>query len=66
VEDYWSSVFKKNRYSRIHPDAILGSIVGLNLKYGVQFIFAGTRENAQKLVRRFMIKAYEYRLDSKV
>lgn len=61
VEDHWSSIFKKNRHSRMHPNAIFESIMALSVKYGVSVIFAGSRKQAHKIVRSLLLKAFKYR-----
>lgn len=58
VEDYWSST-KKPKYTKMSYNAILGSIVSLELKYGVHFIFAG--KMAQEIARKLLVKSWEYR-----
>jgi ERCC4-type nuclease len=67
IEDYLSSLYKKrNRYSRMHPNSLFGSIIGLELKYRVHFIFAGTREWGRAITRKLLLKAYEYRMEGLV
>lgn len=64
VEDYWSSI-KKPKYSRMNPEAVFQSIIALEIKYGVHFIFAGTHEMAQKITRSLLLKAYKYKLEGR-
>ena len=61
VEDYWSSLTKKQRFTRMPPNAVFESIIALELKYGVHFILAGTRPMAQRIARSLLVKAYKYR-----
>lgn len=65
VEDYWSSIFRL-RYSRIHPNALFESIIALELKYGVHFIFAGNRAMAHKITRSLLLRAYKYKSEGKI
>lgn len=65
VEDYWSSIFRL-KYSRVHPNALFESIMALELKYGVHFIFAGNRAMAHKITRSLLLKAYKYRNEGKI
>jgi len=60
IEDYWSSV-KKPKYTKMRYAAILGSIVSIELKYGIHFIFAGNAKMAQDISRSLLIKAWKYR-----
>jgi ERCC4-type nuclease len=66
VEDYWSSVFKQSRYSKMKPQAIFGSIISLWLKYEIPFIFAGGHETAHNIVRSLLLKAHKYRIEGKI
>ncbi len=61
VEDHWSSIYKKNRYAKIPPNAVFESILALSMKYNVSIIFAGSRKMAHKIVRSLLIRAFLYR-----
>ncbi len=63
VEDHWASIFQYKKHTTLSGPTILGSILAFNLKYGVQFIFAGDRKQAQQITRNLLIKAYNYRMD---
>lgn len=65
VEDYWSSIWRAH-YTRMHPNSIFQSIISLELKYGVHFIFAGTREMAHQITRSLLLKSFKYRMDGKI
>lgn len=58
VEDLWLSITDPG-HSTVHYNSLLGSILSFNLRYGVQFIFAGNRRWAQRITRSLLIKAYE-------
>lgn len=60
VEDYYSSI-QKPRFSKIHPQAILGSIISLELKYGVRFLFCGNRKFSCRMTKKILMTAYKYR-----
>lgn len=59
VEDHWSSIWRA-KYTKLHPNSILQSIVAFELKYGVHFIFAGNRKQAHQITRSLLIKAHKY------
>lgn len=64
VEDHWSSLSGKSlRYSRMSPKAVFESIIAMQLKYGVHFIFAGNKKQAQTITRSLLLRAYRYRMD---
>lgn len=60
VEDYYSSINRIRKYSRMSPTAIFESIIAFELKYNVHFIFAGTRKYAHDITRSLLLRAYEY------
>lgn len=62
IGDYYSSIFRQ-KYSKMHPNAIFESIVSLEIKYGIHFVFAGTHENAHRLTRSLLLKAHKYRVE---
>lgn len=62
VEDYWSSIFKPS-YSRMPPNVIFESIFALELKYGIHFIFAGSRTMAHNITRSLLLRAYKYKME---
>jgi ERCC4-type nuclease len=62
IEDYYSSIYRQ-KFSRMHPNAILESLNAISIKYDVHVIFAGTHEMAHKIVRSLLLKAYDYRLE---
>lgn len=67
VEDHWSSVLGKSiRHSKMPSKAVFESIIAFGLMYGVHFIFAGNREQAQKITRSLLIRAYRYRMDGEI
>ena len=61
IEDHWSSIYNKKRFSRVHPNAIFESILALSMKYHVHVIFAGSRKTAHKIVRSLLLRAFKYR-----
>lgn len=63
VEDYWSSVFKQSKFSKMRPNAIFESIIALQIKYNIPFIFAGSSEMAHRITRSLLLKAHRYRLE---
>ncbi len=64
VEDHWSSVMGKSiRHSRMSAKAVFESIIAFGLTYGVHFIFAGNRQQAQTITRSLLVRAYRYRMD---
>lgn len=62
VEDYYSSIYRQ-KYTVMHPNAILESINAISIKYDLHIIFAGSHEMAHKLVRSLLLKAYKYRIE---
>jgi len=60
VEDYWSSVLRQQKFSRMKPNAIFESIIALQIKYDIPFIFAGTHDVAHRMTRSLLLKAYKY------
>ena len=62
IGDYYSSI-SRQKFSKMHPNAIFESIISLEIKYGVHFVFAGTHENAHRLTRSLLLKAYRYKLE---
>lgn len=59
IEDYASSVFKP-RFSGMSSSSILGSLTSLMLKHDVHVIFAGTERVAKEIVRKLLLKAWDY------
>jgi len=59
VEDSWGSVFTKQRFTKMSPNSIFGSIISFMIKYDINFIFAENRDMAHKITRSLIIKAWE-------
>lgn len=66
IEDYWSSVVKKQRYSRMHPNSIFESIIALQVKYDIPFLFCGTHEMSQRVTRSILLKTWKYYKEGKL
>lgn len=66
VEDYWSSVVKKQRYSKMHPNSIFESIIALQVKYDIPFLFCGTHEMSQRVTRSILLKTLKYYQEGKL
>jgi ERCC4-type nuclease len=67
VEDHWSSLNGKLvKYSKMSAKAVFESITTFELKYGVHFIFAGNKKQAQAITRSLLIRAYRLRMDGEV
>ncbi len=66
IEDYWSSVLKKQRYSKMHPNSIFESIIALQVKYDIPFLFCGTHEMAQRVTRSLLLKSFRYYKEGKL
>lgn len=66
IEDYWSSVVKKQRYSRMHPNSIFESIIALQAKYDIPFLFCGTHEMSQRVTRSILLKTLKYYQEGKL
>lgn len=60
IEDYYSSIFRQ-KYTKMKPSAIFESIMAFQVKYGVAFLFVGTKEMGHKVTRSLLLKAYKYR-----
>lgn len=60
VEDYWSSATRQQKYTKMRPESVFGSIIALQVKYNVHFIFAGTHDMAHKITRSLLLNAYKY------
>jgi ERCC4-type nuclease len=60
VEDYYSSIWKRG-FSRMNPMAVFESILALELKYDVRFIFCGTRKMGHTITRSLLLRAYDYK-----
>jgi ERCC4-type nuclease len=63
VEDYYSSI-SRPKFSKMHPNAIWGSVVSLEIKYGVKFMFCGNRKTACRIVKLLLTKAYEHEVEN--
>lgn len=61
IEDHWSSIHNKKRFSKVHPNAIFESIIAMAMKYNVHVYFAGSRKNAHRIVRSLLLRAWKYR-----
>ena len=68
VEDHWGTLLnnKTIRHSKMRPKAIFESIIALGIRYGVGFIFAGNKKQAQTITRSLLIRAYRDRMDGLV
>jgi ERCC4-type nuclease len=67
VEDHWSSLNGKLvKYSKMSAKAVFESITTFELKYGIHFIFAGNKKQAQAITRSLLIRAYKLRMDGEV
>jgi len=67
VEDHWSSVMGRSiKNSKMPAKAVFESITSFALKYGVHFIFAGNKKQAQAITRSLLIRAYKLRMDGEV
>jgi ERCC4-type nuclease len=67
VEDHWSSILGKSiKHSRMTPRAVFESLVAFGLLYGVHYIFAGNRKQAQTITRSILTRAYRYRMGGEV
>lgn len=61
ITDEWSSIFAKNRFTRMVPNAIFESIISLMTRFDVQFLFVGkSRAMGQKVTRSLLIKSYKH------
>jgi ERCC4-type nuclease len=65
VEDYWTHVFKQ-KYTKMHPNAIFESIISLSIQYGLQTIMAGTSEMGHRITRSLLLKAWKYHCEGKL
>jgi len=63
VEGYWSDIYKRHRFTRMHPNAILGNLFSIMMRRGIHIIFGGTKKRAQQFVRWILRKAYKYWLE---
>lgn len=60
--EYSSWKFVKSAQTKRHgPNIILGSIVSAQLKYGIQFVWAG--KHGREMTAKVLRKAYEYYLE---
>lgn len=59
IESHWSSIYRP-QFSKMSPNVIFGSIMALEIKYHVHFIFAGSRKMAHRITRDLLLKAYFY------
>jgi ERCC4-type nuclease len=62
IEDYYSSIYRP-RFSKMSPSSIFGSIMSFQVKYNVSFLFCGNRDNARRVTRTLLEKAYKHRKD---
>ena len=65
VEGYWSSALKPTKYSKLSVNYVMACLFSIMLKHGVHVIFAGTHENARKLTKWALSRAYHYYLKEK-
>jgi ERCC4-type nuclease len=63
VEQPIDEALKRQRFSRMHPNAIFGSIMALQVKYNVHFIFAGSHDLAHRITRSLLLNAWKYRCE---
>jgi len=67
IEDHWSSLMGKSiKYSRMKPKSVFESLIAFGLQYGVHYIFAGNKKQAQTITRSILVRAYRYRMDGSV
>ena len=60
----FGQLLKQPRFSKMSPNSILGSIISLQLKYNVHFIFAGNK--GAMFTRKILLKVYDNCLKGKV
>lgn len=65
IEDYWTSIFRQ-KYTKMHPNAIFESIIGLSVEYGLQTIMSGNAEMGHRITRSLLLKAWKYRCEGKL
>jgi len=46
-------------YSKIHPNAVIGSLISWSVKYGVHIIFAGNRTKGELITAKYLTRMNE-------
>ena len=60
VESTWEDIARGRYVSKMHPQAALQSILAMQVRYGIPFLFCGSREGAQYVCHGLLSKyAYE-------
>ncbi len=65
IEDHYSSIFRQ-RYTQINPTAIFESIIGFQVEYDIPFLFAANKQNAHRVTRSLLLKAYKYHCQGRI
>ena len=60
VEEPIKNVLKRQRFSKMHPNSIFGSIMALQVKYNIAFIFADNHDLAHRITRSLLLNAWKY------
>lgn len=59
VEADWSDIVNHHYTSQAHPNSIIGSIIAIEIDWGIPFYFLSNRENAQKFTERFLFRFFK-------
>lgn len=60
VEESWYAAQKKQKFTRMHPNAVFGSIMALQVKYDIPFHFVGDHDTAHRVTRSLLLNAWKY------
>lgn len=60
VEGTMDQIVKHQYRSLVDPNAIIGSICAIQMTYGLPFIFAGSKRNAEAFAFRWLCNAFKY------
>lgn len=69
IEGNVSDIFNKSALpydSKIHPNAVIGSLISWSVKYGVHIIFAGNRTRGELITAKYLTKINEIINENKV
>ncbi len=62
IEGSVSDIFDEHAlpyWSKIHPNAVIGSLISWSIKFGVNIIFAGNRTKGELIAAKYLMKMNE-------
>jgi ERCC4-type nuclease len=65
VEARWKDIFEGNYRSKIKPNSVINTILGWQIKYGINIILAGDRKKAESITKRLLDLYIKYKYKDK-